>query len=243
MISSGRGGMGTSDTGKFTGFRPAAIDFFRDLDANNNRDWFEAHKEIYVEEIQQPALALVEALGSRVATEFPGIGYDTRLSGGSLMRIYRDVRFSKDKTPYKTQVAMMFTSLEGKRMEQPGYGLQLSPRGVELIAGVFRFTPERLARYRECVLDGRLGAALEDAAQKVRNAGDYRVGGQTYKRVPRDFDADHPRSKWLLYSGLHAFSPVLPVEAALDAGLVEKVMAHFRKMSPVERWLADAVCR
>jgi uncharacterized protein (DUF2461 family) len=136
---------------------------------------------------------------------------------------------------------MMFTPPEGKRMEQPGYGLQLSPRGVELIAGVFRFTPEKLARYRECVVDERHGSALEEAADAVCAAGDYRLGGETYKRVPRGFDTDHPRAKWLRYSGLHVFSPVMPAETALDGELVDKAMTHFVNMSPLERWLADAV--
>jgi uncharacterized protein (TIGR02453 family) len=225
----------------FTGFTRETFDYFRALSANNNRDWFTANKQTYQKVVQEPALRLVEALGSRLASEFPGIGYDTRLSGGSLMRIYRDVRFSKDKSPYKTQIAMMFTPPEGKRMEQAGYGLQLSTRGVELVAGVFSFTPDRLAKYREAVLAAGPGAELEAAAGRVTAAGEYRLGGQTYKRVPRGFDAEHPRAEWLRYSGLHVFSPVLQADDALEAGLVERVMKHFRNMSPIERWLARAV--
>src|ERR1700754_1232645 len=94
----------------FTGFPIQGVTFLRDLRDNNNKAWFEEHKPTYLEVVQQPAIALVASLGQQLQSKFPDIEYDTRTNGsGSLLRPYRDTRFSADKTPYKTNVAMIFT--------------------------------------------------------------------------------------------------------------------------------------
>ncbi len=125
----------------FQGFPAEGLRFLRDLAENNNKPWFEANKELYLAAIQTPAVALVAALGERLHERFPDIRYDARTNGsGSLMRIYRDTRFSADKSPYKTNVAMMFTSGQAGKLAMPGCGLQLTPERVKLIAGVFAFT-------------------------------------------------------------------------------------------------------
>ncbi len=226
----------------FTGFPAEGIQFLRDLRANNDKTWFDAHKTTYQNSVQDPAVALVATLGERLRAHFPRITYDTRTNGsGSLMRIYRDTRFSADKTPYKTNVAMMFTADSGKRMEQPGFGLQLSPDGVELVTGLFQFSRPQMEAYRAAVLDDKRGPALTAAIAAVMSRGGYTLGGETYKRVPNGYDVQHPRATWLKFSGLHAFAPPLPVEIALTSALVDQVTAHFVHMSPVVAWLEAAL--
>jgi uncharacterized protein (TIGR02453 family) len=226
----------------FTGFPPEGLQFLRDLAANNERPWFEAHRDTYLRVVQAPALALVATLGERLHERFPTVRYDTRANGaGSLMRIYRDTRFSADKSPYKPNVAMMFSAGQGGKMATPGFGLQVTPEQVELIAGVFAFTPPALEAYRKAVLDDALGVALEHAAAAVRGAGAYTIAGVGYKRVPAGLPADHPRAPWLLHKGLHVFAPPIAPEVAQTPALVEAALAAFDAMAPIEQWLERAL--
>ena len=240
----------------FGGFPPEGLKFLLDLRANNTKEWFEAHKRLYKEAVQAPAVALVASLGRRLAEEFPPIGYDTRTNGGSLMRIYRDTRFSPDKTPYKTNIAMMFTPPGQKKMAAPGFGLQITVEGIDLVAGQFAFDPGELERYRAAVADEKAGAALEKAAAQVADGNGvaapglggsdgsgYRFQDPELKRVPQGFDADHPRAQWLRHKGLAVFSPQLDRELAFEPELVEEVMVHFRNMAPVWTWLMEYVAR
>lgn len=227
---------------EFSGFTGEAFDFLEGLSANNNREWFDAQKSTYKTALLEPAVALVATLGERLRAEFPHVRYDTRTNGsGSLMRIYRDVRFSEDKSPYKTQIAMMFPSGEGKKMKQPGFGLQLSVRGVELMAGLFRFEKEGLQRYRVAVDDQQSGAELVRACERVCAEEGYRIEGQTYKRVPRGFDTDHPRGAFLRHSGLYASAPPIAPGIVRSPELIDEALARFRHMAPVEEWLVRSV--
>lgn len=226
----------------FTGFPPEGLQFLRDLAENNNKPWFEANKATYLAAVQAPAVALVGTLGELLHERFPEIQYDTRANGsGSLMRIYRDTRFSADKSPYKTNVAMMFNAGQEGKMSSPGFGLQVTPECVELMAGVFAFTPQTLAVYRAAVLDDALGAELEQAAAAVRAAGDYPISGVGYKRVPAGLPADHRRAEWLLYKGLHVFAPQISLEVAQTPALVETAFTSFVAMAPIEQWLSRAL--
>lgn len=231
----------TSAPADYPGLPADFFAFLDELAANNSKPWFAEHRERYRASVQEPAMALVAALGSAVAAEFPGISYDTRANGGSLMRIYRDVRFSADKSPFKTNVAMMFVGPGRKKMESPGYGLQLSSKGVELVAGVFGFQKEALQRYRDAVLGVKSGGELEAAAATVPADTGYTWSRQTYKQVPRGLPADHRRAEWLRYTGLAVYSPVLPKALSLGPAFIPEVMKHFRAMSPVERWLSRYV--
>lgn len=222
----------------FSGFPAEGLQFLRDLAANNERSWFEANKATYVRAVQAPAVALVAALGERLQAQFPAISYDTRTNGaGSLMRIYRDTRFSADKSPYKTNVAMMFAPLGAGKMDAPGFGLQITPDQVDLVAGSFAFDPPALAAYRAAVLDEREGVELKRAVAQVRAAGAYSIGGESLKRVPAGLPADHPRAEWLRFKGLHVFAPPLGLDVVRTPEVVEVAMGHFLAMAPVQQWL------
>jgi len=225
----------------FSGFPEEGITFLEELSGNNNREWFEANRGRYEQDLRTPALALVTALGERLSATFPPISYSTAGNGGSLMRINRDVRFSSDKRPYKTQIAMMFVPEGRAKMATPGFGLQMTIHQVELVAGQFSFDPVQLAAYRRAVLGEATGAALTDSAARVTAGETYRLGGEQLKRVPRGYDADHPRSEWLKYKGLHVFAPPIPREVVVTSKLVDVVMAHFAKMAPIWSWLMQHV--
>ncbi len=239
--------MKTSHPPTFPGFSAAGIGFLRELAQNNNRPWFEAHRARYERDVRAPARALVAALGERLASAFPPTAYSTAGNGGSLMRINRDVRFSSDKSPYKAQIAMMFVPEGRAKMGTPGFGLQITTKQVELVAGQFAFDPGQLAAFRRAVLDDSAGSALSAAAAHLAPAGGlaadsastapYPLGGRRLKRVPRGYDADHPRAEWLTYKGLHVFSPPISLAVAATPELVNVAMTHFHQMAPIWAWL------
>lgn len=129
----------------FSGFPAAGLRFLEDLAANNERPWFEANRAVYERELLEPAVLFVAAVGNRLEAIAPNIRFDTRTNGsGSLMRIYRDVRFSKDKRPYKTNISGIWWEGAGKKTVSPGFGFQLEASGMSLIAGQFGFSKEQL---------------------------------------------------------------------------------------------------
>jgi uncharacterized protein (TIGR02453 family) len=168
---------------------------------------------------------------------YPHVVYDTRLNGsGSLMRIYRDTRFSKDKRPYKSRLGMFFYEGNSKH-SSPGFFISISPGGAYLGAGKYRFPSEMLERYRIAVVDAKKGPSLVRAIKAVTVDGELELAGEEYKRVPRGFDPDHRRADLLRRKGLHVVLPELSTKVLCDAGVVDTVFAVFKSVAPLHRWL------
>lgn len=227
----------------FKGFPPEAINFLRDLGDNNNKPWFEEHRQTFQNELLGPAVAFITAVGEALQAENPDINYDTRTNGsGSLMRIYRDTRFSKDKTPYKTNISGMWWEGAGKKTQSPGFGFQMSADGMGLMGGMFGFDKEQLERYRQAVADDKKGAALEKIVADLLVDGEYELLGDRYKKVPRGFEADHPRAELLKYKGLWAHPKTqFPPADVQKPSLVDRTLAAFAKMRPLQRWLVETM--
>lgn len=224
-------------TGTFTGFPQEGIQFLHDLKQNNERDWFNPRKDQYKAHVVEPAINFIQAMGDRLQHLSPNIQYDTRTNGsGSLMRIYRDTRFSKDKTPYKEYVGIIFWEGSGKKTECPGFHLGLTGTGAGIHVGMHGFPKPMLVAYRQAVVDEKLGAELVEAVTAVTQAG-YTIGGEHYKRVPRGFDADHPRADWLRYATLFARSGGIPADVVTSDRFFDVCFDHFEKMAPIQRWL------
>ena len=225
----------------FTGFPAEGLAFLAGLAQNNNREWFEARRDVYQTALLKPALAFVETLGERLREIAPHIRFDTRTNGaGSLMRIHRDVRFAKDKSPYHDYVSGLLWEGAGKKNNCPAFGFQLIPEGLGLMAGQFMFTKEGLDSYRAAVLDEEFGTALAKICNDLRGRPGYELGGEALKTVPRGFDADHPRADLLRYKGLYAHPPRLTGPLLSSPDLVDACMAHFVIMAPLQQWLVTA---
>jgi uncharacterized protein (TIGR02453 family) len=222
----------------FEGFPKRGFDFLKQLEGNNNREWFQEHKPDYQEGIVAPAVAFIATLGERLKMIFPEMRYDLRLNGaGSLMRIYRDIRFSKDKTPYKTYVGIVFWEGRGKKMEHPGLYLHLDRSGAQIYGGMHTFPKHVLPAYREAVADKNLGPQLEQAIAAVQSAGDYEIGGEQYTRVPAGYPKDHPRAQLLLNKGVFIRTTHIPIKIARSADLVEVCLRQARDSAPLHQWL------
>jgi uncharacterized protein (TIGR02453 family) len=225
---------------EFIGFPKDAMEFFRELSKNNNREWFQAHKKQYQESIQQPAKAFVLALGESLKLLSPGIEYDLRLNGiGSILRIYRDIRFSKDKTPYKTNLGIVFWEGARPKMEDPSFYFHMDATTAFFYSGFYQFPRDYLRAYREAIDDPTIGSELETILEEIKSRDGFEVGGDRYKRVPSGFDADHPRADLLKYKGLWARSPQIGSDVLSRSDLVDACFHYAVKMIELHKWFVQ----
>ena len=172
-----------------TGFGPGLFDFLAELELNNRRDWFEANRGRYESELREPAFELIRAVRPRLAKISPAITARDAKVGGSLMRIHRDVRFSADKAPYKTNVGIQFRHRAGKDVHAPGYYVHISLDHCFFGAGSWMPDRDALAAYREAIAEH--GNAWSKLAKRYQKS-PWRIDGDKLKRPPRGWSADHP---------------------------------------------------
>jgi uncharacterized protein (TIGR02453 family) len=219
----------------FAGFPRETVRFLAGLRDNNDKAWFDAHRADYEAAFLAPAVAFVEALGPRLRKIEPGVAAEARVNG-SIMRINRDIRFSKDKSPYKDHMDLWFWTGDKKGWDSSGFFFRLTPDRLLLGAGMHGFMPPALARYRQAVLDPKRGAALARLVEALRADG-YDVGTETYKKVPAGAPADHPRAALLRHSGLHAgWEGKHPAQLRAPA-FADFVAERFKAVAPLHRWL------
>ena len=202
----------------FSGWPEEALEFYEGLAADNSKIYWTKHKETYDAAVLRPMAELLEEL----APEFG----ETKI-----FRPYRDIRFSKDKTPYKTHIGAMV----GR-----GY-VQFSAQGLAAGDGMYGMAPDQLDRYRQAVAADRTGGALEDAIAAIEKQGIGVTGRDLLKSAPRGYPADHPRIGLLRYKGIVAWKE-WPVEGWLEtAAARDRVVGFLRTSRPLRGWLADNV--
>ena len=226
--------MPATATTRFTGFDRTAMQFWHELAAEMNRDWFTANKERYERLWVAPMTALLDDVAKRIAPAYKPLA----LGAPKVMRIYRDVRFSKDKAPYKTHIGAVIT-LAGKKIGEDGNAAMYIHLGVEeefVGVGSYRFDAAKLATWRKAVA-GKPGAALAPLIAKLRKAG-YAVGGHDdYKKVPTGFAADHPRAEFLKMKGLTGGCAEIPRGLIHKPGFAPWLVKHGKAMAPLVIWL------
>jgi uncharacterized protein (TIGR02453 family) len=217
------------------GMDPAALRFLRDLCDNNTKAWFDAHRDEYENLILEPARDLVIALGEALHEVGVDVHADPRVNG-SIFRINRDTRFSKDKRPYKDHLDLWFWQGDGPSRQCPGYWFRLTAEQLILGAGMHHFQPEVLARFREAVADPARGEALEGSVARVREAG-YRIGGERYKRVPAGYAAPPSREALLRHDGLFCWLELAVPPETHTPGFASFCAERYAPMKPVQDWL------
>ncbi len=222
----------------FAGFGPDTLSFLQELSRSNTREWFAANADRYEQAVRGPAEAFIVELGQSLKAAYPTLRYDTRRNGaGSLMRIYRDVRFSPDKRPLKENVGIIFPLGEGKKVERPIFYLHIEAGNAFFYGGRHVFAPEVLAAYREAVDDGRRGAALESILADLARGGLRPMEEAAYKRVPRPYAGEHPRAALLRQAALGVGRNLGPGDLA-DPGLVGRCRDDALEMGPLLAWLS-----
>ncbi|HSE71115.1 MAG TPA: DUF2461 domain-containing protein [Nocardioidaceae bacterium] len=204
----------------FTGFPEAALDFYDDLETDNTKSFWAEHKDTYESAVRAPMTALVSAL-------------EPEFGSAKVFRPYRDVRFAKDKTPYKTHQGAFVA-----HGPATGWYVEVAAPGVRVGVGFYEASSPRLARIREAIVDDRRGGDLERILTDLQERG-WTLGGDTLKTAPRGFPADHPRIELLRHRSMtlaksYGFEPVIHTPELLD-----RVRADWREAAPFVEWVHD----
>ncbi len=219
-------------------FTPALFDFLRELKANNERAWFQANKGLYEEDVQHPALQLISDFGPRLKAISRHFVADPRPSGGSLFRIYRDTRFARDKSPYKTHVGIQFRHEAAASAHTPGFYLHLEPGRVFVGLGIWHPQPAELARIREALVADPKTWQRTLAAEPFQAR--FELSGESLARPPRGFPVDHPLAKDLKRKDFIAVAE-LGEDVATAPGFLDLFGDLCRDGAPLVRYLCRAI--
>ena len=220
---------------EFIGFPREFFSFFENLKKNNSKEWFEKNRKDYEKYILHPSREFVIEMGKKLRRISPEINAIPKINK-SLFKINRDVRFSKDKSPYKTYMGIWMWEGNRKRMESSGFYLHVENKTLLIGVGIKMFTKPLLDRYRQAVVVKKPGGELKKAIKRVTDQG-YVVNGRHYKKVPRGYDADHPNADFLLYNGLTARIEEKIPEAFFSDAIIDYAYSHYRNMLSLHRWL------
>ena len=225
-------------TDRYTRFEKKTIKFLRELGDNNNREWFKANKTRYEEDVLDVALHFIQSMQDPLAKFAPHFtALPTRI-GGSLMRVHRDTRFSKNKLPYKTNIGIQFRHERAKDVHSPGYYVHISAGEVFVGVGMWRPDSDPLRQIRERIAarSGEWQRAISTPAFK-RN---FSLGGESLKRPPHGFDKDHPLIDDIKRKSFIAIRSV-PVEDCLKPQFQRSVETSFKQATPYMEFLCAAV--
>lgn len=219
-------------------FSQATFDFLDELTVNNERAWFEANKHRYEQQVREPALEFIAAMAPALAKFAPNFRAEPRKVGGSLMRVFRDTRFSRDKTPYKTNVGIQFRHALGKDVHAPGFYVHLATDGCFFGAGCWRPGPDALVRIRDCIAAGpeRWFKARDDRKFTAH----WELTGERLARPPRGYAADHPAIEDLKFKDCVAIAP-LDFDETMGRGLVSLAGRRFAAAMPFMGFLCHAL--
>ncbi|MHC4599020.1 MAG: DUF2461 domain-containing protein [Planctomycetota bacterium] len=219
-------------------FSPRLFAFLKDLRNHNEREWFNANKARYEKDVKEPFLDFIADFSGPLLKISPHFLADPRPSGGSFFRIYRDTRFAKDKSPYKTHAAAQFRHVAGKNVHAPGFYLHLEPGSVFAGAGIWRPDGKALARIRKAI------ATDSKTWKKAVTGKAFRdnciLTGDSLKRPPRGFDPEHPFVEDLKRKDFLAFAEFSESQA-VKADFIGRVTKAFKSASPMIKFLAGAL--
>ena len=206
----------------FTGIPTAALDFYEDLEADNSKSFWTAHKSVYDDSVRAPMTALLAEL-------------EPEFGAGKVFRPYRDVRFSKDKTPYKTHQGGFVETRPGV-----GYYVQIDAAGLFVAGGFYSHTPVQVGRFRDAVDDDRRGRELVKLVKKVRSA-NFEIGGDVLKTRPRGVAEDHPRLDLMRHKSLTASRTYFSPDWIETPRAADEVRTAWRSMRPLVEWLTTVI--
>ena len=217
-------------------FKKSTARFLRELEKNNNREWFELNKQRYEDDVREPALAYIEAMAPHLAKISDCFVASPKKVGGSLMRVYRDMRFSKDKKPYKTNIGIQFRHKAGKDVHAPGFYLHIEPSQVFVGAGIWRPDNATINNMR-LQMDGNQ-AEWKKITRGLTSKG-FGLYGESLKKPPRGFDADHPLLDDLKRKDYIATQD-MKLSMISQADFVKQSAKLFASTKPLIRFICEA---
>lgn len=217
---------------------PSLFNFLRELSKHNNREWFHDNKARYQSEVLDPAVELVSQLEKPLVRVAPMLSVIPKRSGGSVLRIYRDTRFAKDKTPYKTNVGISFKHQAGGDIHAPGVYLHLDPLETFVAGGCWRPERQALAAIRQAIASEpkAWGKAIRDKKFSSR----YELAGDSLKTSPRDYPADHPQIKDLRRIDFIALCNWTEADWVAD-DVIQRIVDDIKAARPLMNFLCHAI--
>lgn len=216
---------------------PRTFGFLSELAANNNREWFLANKPRYEADVKEPALRFINDFSAPLKKISPHFRADPRANGGSLFRIYRDTRFSKDKTPYKTATGIQFRHEAGRDAHAPGFYLHIQPGQCFMGCGSWHPGGPALRQIRESIDEDP--EAWKRASRGARFRKTFELAGDSLIRAPKGFSVDHP-----LIEDLRRKDFIAVVQLAEEDLMSDDFLGRFaglcRTAAPFQRWLCRA---
>ena len=223
---------------RYVGFNASTIAFLEELAANNNRDWFKENKSRYEELVLDVALHFIQSMQDPLADIAPHFTAIPQRMGGSLMRVYRDTRFSRNKLPYKTNVGIQFRHERAKDVHSPGYYVHVDPDQVFVGVGMWRPDSDSLRSIRERIVAKPADWKRASGDSKFKRAFD--LGGESLTRPPRGFDKEHELIEDIKRKSFIAVRE-MDVEDSLSPQFQRKVENSFRAATPFMQFLCKAV--
>lgn len=221
-----------------TYFTKDTLAFLRELADNNERAWFDDNKHRYEDKVRTPALNFIEDIAPRLQIVAPRFRAIPKKVGGSLMRVYRDTRFAKDKAPYKTNIGIQFRHEAGKDVHAPGYYLHIEPGDCFLGAGIWRPDAVALGKIRDAIVAKEkrwLEAIHGRGFTKI-----YKLDGESLTNPPRGYAKDHPLIEDLKRKDFIAVTN-LTQKSVLSSDLLDEVVSSFDQAQAFMRFLCSAL--
>jgi len=203
----------------FSGWSPEAVEFFEDLQADNTKAFWSAHKDFYQASVREPMAELLDELSGEFGP-------------GRIARPYQDMRFRAGQSPYKTEIYAT--------LDRGGY-VRFSADGLTAALGYYMMTSAQLERYRQAVIDGEHGTRLAELAERLQAEGVQVGGGQMLKTAPRGYPGDHPRIELLRCKGLICWRRWPVARWLYTAGAKDRVAGFLRAAAPLHQWLDQQV--
>ncbi len=215
---------------RFSGFPTGTIKFLTELKKNNNREWFAEHKSRYEEFVVKPALALIRSLEKPLAKSAPLLKVEAKKMGGSLMRIYKDTRFSKDKTPYKTNIGIQFRHVNGKDVHAPGVYFHIEPGECFIGVGTWRPPADALKKIRDYIVENE--STWSKLLRDKRFCQAFEMHADRLKSTPRGYDKLHPLIDELRQQSFIGISPLTKTQIESDelTTLIPKLISTGRPL-------------
>lgn len=221
-------------------FPQSTIKFLTALGKNNNKEWFEKNRIRFDFEFLQPAVQFVIDLGERLTELSPNIIAIPKIDK-SIFRLHRDVRFSKNKQPFKTNMGLYFWEGSGKKMECSGLYFHIEPKLFFLGAGMYQFTKDQLIKYRDVVSNPAKGKELSELVKKLLKNKKFQLGGKTYKKTPRGYDPDYFYNELLLHSGFYIYYESTDFSELTKKEVVSFSFKLFKEMYPIHKWFVENI--
>ena len=219
-------------------FTEDTLSFLRQLSENNTRDWFTEHKEDYEKQVREPAFSFIEAVAPQLAKISPHFVAKASKVGGSLMRVHRDARFSKNKQPYKTNIGIQFRHELGKDIHAPGFYVHIEPSEVFLGVGLWHPDAIALKGIREHI--DTFPESWLQAKNSEKFNKHFSFVGDALKRAPKGYAVDHPMIEDLKRKDFIALSYIVP-ELCFEDDFADIVVDYFKLAEPLMKELCRAV--